>query len=32
MWPGTQEAADLLTFTEKSSMENFIFCAMLFAY
>ena len=25
MWPNPQETADLVTFTEKSLMENFIF-------
>ena len=29
MWPNLQETADFVTFTEKSLMENFIFCAVL---
>ena len=28
MWPNPQEIADLVTFTEKSLIENFIFCAV----
>ena len=28
MWPNPQETADLVTFTEKPLMENFIFCAV----
>ena len=32
MWPYPQEAADLVTFTEESLMENFIFCAMIFQF
>ena len=29
MWPNPQFPADLVTFTEKSFMGNFISCAML---
>ena len=29
MWPNPQLPADLVTFTKKSLMENFIFCAVL---
>ena len=29
MWPNSQETADLVTFTEETLMENFIFCAVL---
>ena len=29
MWPNPQEPADLVTFTEETLMENFIFCAVL---
>ena len=25
MWPNPQQTADLVTFTEETSMENFIF-------
>ena len=32
MWQNRQETGDLVTFTEKSLMENFIFCAVLFVY
>ena len=28
MWQNPRETADLVTFTEKSLMENFIFCAV----
>ena len=28
MWPDPQEIADLVTFTEKILMEDFIFCAV----
>ena len=28
MWPNPQETTDLVTFTEESLMENFIFCAV----
>ena len=28
MWPNPQFPADLITFTVKSLMENFIFCAV----
>ena len=28
MWPNPQETVDLVTFTEKSLMENFIFCTL----
>ena len=28
MWPNPQFTADLVTFTKKSLMENFIFCAV----
>ena len=29
MWPNPQETADLVTFTEETLMEKFIFCAVL---
>ena len=29
MWPNPQFPADLVTFNEKSLMENFIFCAVV---
>ena len=29
MWPNLQFPADLVIFTEKSLMENFIFCAVI---
>ena len=28
MWPNAQFPADLVTFTEESFIENFIFCAV----
>ena len=28
MWPNPQETADLVSFTEETSMENFIYCAV----
>ena len=28
MWPNPQETSDLVTFSKKSLMENFIFCAV----
>ena len=31
MWPNPQETADSVTLLKKSLMENFIFCAVLFA-
>ena len=29
MWPNLQETAYLVTFTEKSLMEDFIFCEVV---
>ena len=29
MWPNPHETADLVTFTEETLMENFIFCAVI---
>ena len=30
MWPDLQETADLVTFTEETLMENFIFVQLIF--
>ena len=30
MWPELQETADLVTFTEETLMENFIFVQLIF--
>ena len=30
MWPDLQETADLVTFTEETLMENFIFVQSIF--
>ena len=32
MWPNPQFPADLVTFTEKSIMQKFIFCAVIIPY
>ena len=32
MGPNPQETAELVTFTEESLIENFIFCAVLFEF
>ena len=29
MWPNPQEITDLVTFTEETLMENFIFCSVV---
>ena len=28
MWPNRQETADLVTFTEDTLVESFVFCAL----
>ena len=30
MWPNPQFPADLVTFTEETTIENFIFCVVSF--
>ena len=32
MWPNPQKTVDLVTFTKKSLMEKFIFCAVTLIY